>query len=480
MGIGWIVKCSKCGRKLKPMGSVVDDFRHVIMTAGTREALEQWEGTVCISCQLIFCPRCLRLNRLPWKCPECGEVVKPAVAKYLVEPLSKASEDKSPNLSDTAARALEMIKINTLKMFRFVKGLRKSKQKSNKKKRSTAYNTVEETNKKQVQPKVTKGKKSTQRTVRIKKVKRTETKSRFIDNGDGTLTDTLTNLQWQKEDDGIMRNYKDAQHYTKGICLAGYKDWRLPQKEELIELAKFGYKNLKQFFPNIKSERYWTYTTSEELYWAQNPDKIAYTVDFDPRGNYGADVTYFRSYEYYVRSVRDTEPMTKKIIEMESLLRSESENVRFNAAHELAELGIEAVPILLKALKDDRKGVSQNAIHGIIMLMNRSEDIGEERLRETLKPATKYLINIVERAKISSGVNSFTEYVSSAIGALGIIGDPIAIPTLKKILAKVQKKIEKEGVSSEYVETESYAGYTSTEEDVYHINHSIEQIRKKS
>ncbi|GAI50960.1 unnamed protein product, partial [marine sediment metagenome] len=45
----------------------------------------------------------------------------------------------------------------------------------------------------------------------------------------------------------------------------------------------------------------------EELYWAQNPDKIAYTVDFDPGStNYGSDVTYFRTYDYYVRAVRNT------------------------------------------------------------------------------------------------------------------------------------------------------------------------------
>jgi len=127
---------------------------------------------------------------------------------------------------------------------------------------------------------------------------------RFIDNG-VTVTDTVSGLQWQKEDDGIERNYEDAQIYTEGLRLAGYDDWRLPRKEELMELAKLGYKILKQVFPNIKAERYWAKTSREELHWARNPDKIAYVVDFDPSGNYGADVTYFRSYEYYVRAVRN-------------------------------------------------------------------------------------------------------------------------------------------------------------------------------
>lgn len=145
------------------------------------------------------------------------------------------------------------------------------------------------------------------RSAKSKRENRTRAKSRFVDNGDGTVTDTLTGLQWQKEDDGIERNYKGAQRYIKELRLAGYDDWRLPRKEELMELADLGYDALKQVFLNVKAERYWAKTSREELYWAQTPDKIAYTVDFDPRSaNYGSDVTYFRSYDYYVRAVRNT------------------------------------------------------------------------------------------------------------------------------------------------------------------------------
>jgi hypothetical protein len=142
------------------------------------------------------------------------------------------------------------------------------------------------------------------RSAKSQNKKRSPRESKFIDNGDETVTDAATGLQWQKQDDGVERNYKDAQRYTRGLHLAGYNDWRLPQKEELMDLAKAGYKTLKQVFPNIKAERYWAKTSRKELQWAQNPDKIAYTVDFDPNANYGADVTYFRSYDYYVRAVR--------------------------------------------------------------------------------------------------------------------------------------------------------------------------------
>jgi hypothetical protein len=139
-----------------------------------------------------------------------------------------------------------------------------------------------------------------------KERKRRQTGSRFIDNSDGTVTDSLTALQWQKEDDGIERDYEDTRRYTRELRLAGYDDWRLPGKEELMELAKLEHETLKQVFPNTKRDGYWAETSPGELCWAENPDEIAYTVEFDPASaNYAADVTNLRSYSYYVRAVRD-------------------------------------------------------------------------------------------------------------------------------------------------------------------------------
>jgi len=129
---------------------------------------------------------------------------------------------------------------------------------------------------------------------------------RFRDNGDGTVTDNMTDLQWQREDDGVKRDYKHAERYVRQLNLGGHRDWHLPEKEELTDLAELGYKGIKKAFPNLKAERYWAKTSAEDLYWAENPGRIAYTVDFDPEsGNYGQAITYFRAYEYYVRAVRE-------------------------------------------------------------------------------------------------------------------------------------------------------------------------------
>lgn len=133
-----------------------------------------------------------------------------------------------------------------------------------------------------------------------------EVESRLIDNGDGTVTDMSTALQWQKWDDGARRSYADAQHYASGLRLAGYDDWRLPRKEELVQLAQLGHETLRQFFPGTKADAYWADTSSEEVRWADNQEEVAYAVEFAPgSANYGADVIYPKLYDYYVRAVRN-------------------------------------------------------------------------------------------------------------------------------------------------------------------------------
>jgi hypothetical protein len=129
----------------------------------------------------------------------------------------------------------------------------------------------------------------------------------LVDNGDGTITDRRTGLMWQKGDGGEPAKYGTALATCQMLDLAGYDDWRLPRKEELSQLASLGYDVLKQRFPALKDERYWAETSPEELRWAESPNKIAYTVDFDPgSANYGRAITYYRTYSYYVRAVRST------------------------------------------------------------------------------------------------------------------------------------------------------------------------------
>lgn len=64
----------------------------------------------------------------------------------------------------------------------------------------------------------------------------------FIDNQDGTITDSVTDLRWQKK--GSMRSLsrRQATSYLKKLNkerFAGYSNWRLPTIEELASLLVF-------------------------------------------------------------------------------------------------------------------------------------------------------------------------------------------------------------------------------------------------
>jgi hypothetical protein len=128
----------------------------------------------------------------------------------------------------------------------------------------------------------------------------------YVNHGDGTLSDTNTGLMWQVEEETEKKQYGEALMYCQMLDLGGHQDWRLPGKEELQVLARAGFEALKRDFPALQDERYWAASPEEQLQWAEDPGRIAYTVDFDPRSsNFGKAVTYYRSYSYFVRAVRD-------------------------------------------------------------------------------------------------------------------------------------------------------------------------------
>jgi len=66
---------------------------------------------------------------------------------------------------------------------------------------------------------------------------------RFIDNGDGTVTDTKTGLMWSARDNGFDIDYFGADIAADESTLAGYLNWRLPDKKELAEIYDATRKN---------------------------------------------------------------------------------------------------------------------------------------------------------------------------------------------------------------------------------------------
>lgn len=61
--------------------------------------------------------------------------------------------------------------------------------------------------------------------------------SSYTDNGDGTITDNVTGLMWQKSYDVL--SYEDAVEKLKTFELGGYSDWRLPTIKEAYSLMDY-------------------------------------------------------------------------------------------------------------------------------------------------------------------------------------------------------------------------------------------------
>ena len=123
----------------------------------------------------------------------------------------------------------------------------------------------------------------------------------YTDNGDGTVTDNVTSLMWQQEDDDTRRTWDEACSYCDDLALAGHSDWRLPSKKELMGIVDYGTGSPTidtTYFLGTNVSYYWSSTT-----YANN-SSYAWSVHF----NVGiVNYYYNKSWYYYVRCVRSPE-----------------------------------------------------------------------------------------------------------------------------------------------------------------------------
>ena len=110
----------------------------------------------------------------------------------------------------------------------------------------------------------------------------------FVDNGDGTITDTRANLMWKKDDSfkeyGYGINWFEAQDYCEILNekkFAGYDDWRLPSGEEAKSVFSFTQSNtdkdgaethISDLFEPGGGHNTWTYE--------EKPDYQQYAMKF--------------------------------------------------------------------------------------------------------------------------------------------------------------------------------------------------------
>ena len=88
MGKNRTVICSKCRHELKPIGNILNQFQSTGSIAlgfseANKQGWDQWLGTTCIKCHMIFCEKCRDVG--PGKCPNCGGEVRPAQAAWLLK-----------------------------------------------------------------------------------------------------------------------------------------------------------------------------------------------------------------------------------------------------------------------------------------------------------------------------------------------------------------------------------------------------------
>lgn len=120
----------------------------------------------------------------------------------------------------------------------------------------------------------------------------------YTDNGDGTITDNLTGLVWQKEDDATTRTWSDAGTYCTNLSLTGI-GWRLPTDLELMTIVDYGKYSPSintSYFPNTQS------SYSSAYYWSSIPYNTtdAWIVNF----SYGFVRNMVKTNSHYVRCVR--------------------------------------------------------------------------------------------------------------------------------------------------------------------------------
>lgn len=106
------------------------------------------------------------------------------------------------------------------------------------------------------------------------------------DNGNGTVTDNITGLIWQREDDTKSYSYNNAIAYCMGLELGGIEDWRLPNVGEIYGLVDFsrghtpsyGFIFVDTFWPLWEADTYGLHVS----FWSKTMqnDEEAWKINF--------------------------------------------------------------------------------------------------------------------------------------------------------------------------------------------------------
>lgn len=123
------------------------------------------------------------------------------------------------------------------------------------------------------------------------------------DDAKEVVIDPKTQLMWQDDASvkSVNKNWQGARDYCAALRFAGYDDWRLPKRLELLSITDKSKEKpaIKAKFANVVSGSYWS--SSPYASFVDFVD-FAWNVYF----GYGNGHANSKSNEYYVRCVRDS------------------------------------------------------------------------------------------------------------------------------------------------------------------------------
>ena len=132
----------------------------------------------------------------------------------------------------------------------------------------------------------------------------------FTDNGNGTITDNITGLMWQKTDNGES-TWENAIANASTVNTGGFTDWRLPTPSELFSIFNHNNGNPvalnTTYFPSASpaAEYWWTsdvYGTSTTNVWCANSGG---GLGGKPKAE---TASAGGAFQYHARYVRGTKP----------------------------------------------------------------------------------------------------------------------------------------------------------------------------
>ena len=135
----------------------------------------------------------------------------------------------------------------------------------------------------------------------VRAVRSGQSNNNFVDNNDGTITDTSTGLMWQQATAPGTYTWEQALTYCENLTLpaGGYSDWRLPNRNELQSIVDYS-----RFSPSIDTTFFSGTVASNPYYWSSTTHAFltypAWYVDF----NYGGVSLYDKNDGQFVRAVR--------------------------------------------------------------------------------------------------------------------------------------------------------------------------------